>query len=150
MTAVDNHVVNGKLRVPYNNWFGALASAFFRELRDHQRLRGTRCPACNKVYMPPKSVCPDCLAQLTQWVDLPSTGTLLSYTIVHYDYGAYYQPQKAPYPLGIIRLDGADTGLCHLLGEVRPEGIRIGMRVEAVFKKERKGNILDIAYFRPA
>lgn len=150
MSGADVHVVGGKLRVPYNNWCGALASKFFTEMRDHRRLRGTRCPACNKVYMPPRSVCPGCLGQLDEWVELPVTGTLVSYTIVHYNYGAYYQPEKAPYPLGIVRLDGADTGLCHLLGEVRPEDIKIGMRLEAVFREERKGNILDIAYFRPA
>jgi len=56
----------------------------------------------------------------------------------------------APYPVGIIKLDGADTGMCHLLGEVVPEDIKIGMRVEAVFQEQRKGNILDIAYFKPA
>jgi uncharacterized OB-fold protein len=150
MAERDVHVVDGRLRVPYNNWFGALASSFFTELRDNKRIRGTRCSECAKVYMPPRSVCPDCLSQLDEWVDLPGTGTLVSYTIVRYTYGDYYQPDKAPYPLGIIELDGADTGLCHLLGEVRPEEIAIGMRVQAVFREERKGNILDIAYFKPA
>jgi uncharacterized OB-fold protein len=147
---VDNsHVVNGKLRVPYNNWYGALVSAFFIELRNQRRLRATRCSSCNKVYMPPRSLCPACLRQLHAWVDLPSTGTLVSYTIVHYNYGDYWQTEKAPYALGIIRLDGSDTGMCHFLGDVKFEEIRIGMKVEAVLRKECKGNIRDIAYFRP-
>ncbi len=35
------------------------------------------------------------------------------------------------------------------MGEVDPEQVQIGMRVEAVFKEEREGNIFDIRYFRP-
>jgi hypothetical protein len=53
----------------------------------------------------------------------------------------------------VIRLDGAsEGGFLHKLGDVRPEDVRIGLRVEAVWRpaEERTGSILDIAYFRPA
>ena len=42
-------------------------------------------------------------------------------------------------------------GILHLLGEVRPADVKIGMKVEAVWrpKRERKGAVTDIAYFRP-
>jgi uncharacterized OB-fold protein len=42
-------------------------------------------------------------------------------------------------------------GILHLLGEVRPEKVRIGMAVEAVWRSddERTGAITDIRYFRP-
>jgi uncharacterized OB-fold protein len=149
MAEQDVHVVEGRLRVPYNNWYGSFITAFFRELRDHKRLRGTRCRSCDKVHMPPRPICPKCFSRLDEWVDLPETGTLLTYTIVHSTYGKYYQPMEPPYPLGIIKLDGADTGMCHLLGEVSQEDISIGMRLLAVFREERRGNILDIAYFKP-
>jgi uncharacterized OB-fold protein len=56
---------------------------------------------------------------------------------------------KAPFAYALIKLDGADTGFLHVLGEVDPGKIREGMRVEAVFAEERKGSPLDIAYFRP-
>jgi uncharacterized OB-fold protein len=37
-----------------------------------------------------------------------------------------------------------------MLGEVDLDNIKIGMRVKAVFREdERKGNILDINYFKP-
>jgi uncharacterized OB-fold protein len=36
-----------------------------------------------------------------------------------------------------------------MLGEVDPEQLRVGMRVQAVFQKEREGSILDIKYFKP-
>lgn len=141
--------VEGRLFVPYRNWYGTKASRFFLELRDRKRLLATRCSRCDKVLMPPRSVCPDCFQELGDWVELPPRGTLITYTTVHYDYSDYYQPKKAPYSLGIVRLDGAHTGMCHFLGEVDPEEIHVGMRVEAVFRETREGNILDIAYFKP-
>ena len=49
----------------------------------------------------------------------------------------------------LINLDGANTGFLHLLGDVDPDSVKEGMRVEAVFAEERKGSPLDIAYFRP-
>jgi len=59
------------------------------------------------------------------------------------------QPHQPPYALGIIKLDGAGSGLVHLLGEIEPEDIRVGMRVQAVFREVREGNYLDIKYFKP-
>jgi len=39
--------------------------------------------------------------------------------------------------------------LIHRLGEVDPEEVYTDMPVEAVFREEREGSLLDIAYFRP-
>jgi uncharacterized OB-fold protein len=36
-----------------------------------------------------------------------------------------------------------------MLGEVDPEQLRVGMRVQAVFKEKREASILDIKYFKP-
>jgi len=58
-----------------------------------------------------------------------------------------------------IQLDGAATlesgpimgGIMHLLGEVDPQEVHIGMRVQAVWKapEDRAGAITDILYFKP-
>jgi hypothetical protein len=49
----------------------------------------------------------------------------------------------------VIRLDGADTGMAHFLDEVDFDKVHIGMRVRPVFAEQRRGNILDIKYFKP-
>ena len=51
----------------------------------------------------------------------------------------------------MISIDGSDGGFLHMLGEIKPDEVTIGMAVEAVWKPvgERTGSILDIAYFRP-
>jgi uncharacterized OB-fold protein len=62
------------------------------------------------------------------------------------------QPLDPPEIPAVIRLDGAsEGGFLHMLSEVAPDDVSIGMEVEAVWKPagERSGSILDIEYFRP-
>jgi hypothetical protein len=60
---------------------------------------------------------------------------------------------KEPEISAVIEIDGASPlhGIMHKLGEVDPEDVHIGMRVQAVWKPadEREGAITDILYFKP-
>ena len=49
----------------------------------------------------------------------------------------------------MIKLDGADTPITHLLDCGDVEQARIGMRVRAVFADEHTDNILEISHFEP-
>lgn len=148
MPQSEPFLVMGKIDMPYKYSVGRVGSKFLTELRDSKRILGMKCSTCNQVYVPPKSTCPKCFSRLDEWVEVGNQGTLLSYTIVRYR--GEIHPLELPFAYGIIQLDGADTGFVHLLGEVDLEAIRIGMRLEAVFREERSGSILDIKYFRPA
>ena len=126
---------------------GPVRSKFLLSLRDQQKILGTRCPACSWVYVPARSSCPKCFVNTEEGVKVSHEGVLESYTIV-------YKPEPihiadTPFALGIIKLDGADTGMVHRLGEIDFKKIRIGMRLRAVFNEERKGDIRDIKYFKP-
>ena len=136
------------IKVPYQWHAGEYATRFYTELRDNKKIWGTKCPECGKVSVPPKKTCPECFKQCFEWVELSDTGTLLTYTIVRYS-EPLIQPREPPYAYGIIKLDGADTGLVHLLGEVDLDKIKVGMRVKAVFNENPEGNYLDIKYFKP-
>jgi uncharacterized OB-fold protein len=140
-------VVRQDLQVPYRYSMGATTSKFFIEIRDHGKIMGIRCPACNVVYVPPRTTCGRCFSQLDEWVEVGDRGTLETYTRVHYSTPVH--PVPAPFYYGIIKLDGADTGLAHLVGGMKGQEPRIGMRLQAVFKEERQGNMLDISYFQP-
>ncbi|HXZ35163.1 MAG TPA: Zn-ribbon domain-containing OB-fold protein [Thermodesulfobacteriota bacterium] len=140
-------VVHQDLRVPYRYSMGAVPSKFFIEIRDHQKIMGIRCPSCDVVFIPPRSTCGRCFSQLHEWVEVGNQGTLETYTQVRYS--TPVQPAVAPFYYGIIKPDGADTGLAHMVGDLKGKEPRIGMRVQAVFKEERKGNMLDILYFKP-
>ena len=144
---LDVFVYHGKIYIPNIYTAGAVGSRFLIELRDNKKIMGTKCPACDLVYVPARSVCKYCFAQLDQFVEVSDRGTLQTYTVACQQNGV--GPVDPPIIYGIIQLDGASTGLVHMLGEVDLEELQVGMRVKAVFKEKRVGSILDIKYFKP-
>jgi uncharacterized OB-fold protein len=60
---------------------------------------------------------------------------------------------KEPEIPAVINIDGASLlhGIMHMLGEIDPKEVKIGMRVKAFWKpaEERQGSINDILYFKP-
>jgi uncharacterized OB-fold protein len=149
LEGMDVWVYHGQIDIPNTYSAGAVGSRFLIELRDNKKIMGTRCPACNRVYVPARSVCRDCFSELSEWVEVSHKGTLLTYTVACEPNPI--QPVPTPIVYGIVLLDGADTGFVHMLEEVDPEKLKAGTKVKAVFKskKERQGSILDIKYFKP-
>lgn len=145
---VKEIVFDGMISVPYSWTVGSTLSKWYVQLRDDGEIWANRCSSCGTVFVPPKMKCIYCYKDPTEWVKLPGTGTLETYTVVHYNEPAL-QPKKPPIIYGVIKMDGADTGMVHFVDKVDPDKVKVGMRMEAVIAKEREGNILDIKYFRP-
>jgi len=149
LEGMDVWVYHGQIYIPNTYSAGAVGSRFLIELRDNERIMGTRCPTCNLVYVPARSVCRDCFGKLSEWVEVSQKGTLLTYAVAYQPNPV--QPWEPPVAYGIVQLDGADTGFVHMLREVDPGQLKVGMKVKAVFKvkQERQASILDIKYFKP-
>jgi len=147
LEGMDVWIYHGQIYIPNRYSAGAVGSRFLIEIRDRKRIMGTRCSTCNRVYVPARSICKDCFGQLDELVEVSDKGTVLTYTVCNQPNPV--QPVETPLVYGIIQLDGADTGFVHMLGEVDPEQLRVGMRVQAVFKEQREASILDIKYFKP-
>ena len=141
---VEPLTLKGRIAVPYTWWVGDVGSRFLASLRDEQKILGSRCKACGTVFVPPRKNCGRCFVDIEEWVDVASEGVIEAHTIVHYSYPV--QPVKPPFAYALIRLDGADVGFLHLIKKDL-DRIENGLRVKAVFKKERTGSILDIDAF---
>lgn len=139
--------ISGEINIPYKWSAGLAGSRFFEELRDHKRIMGTKCPKCGRVMVPPRIFCEECFVDANEWVEVSSQGTLVTFGDSYLSTDG--KLMEKPWMLGIIRLDGSNGGLVHYISEATPEELEIGMKMEAVFKEEREGNILDIKYFRP-
>jgi hypothetical protein len=139
----------GEMPVESRYTVGLAGERFFREIKDNARFMGTSCESCGITYVPPRLYCERCFAKLDDWVEVEPTGTVHTYTVLHLALDG--SPLERPEILAFIKLDGSDGGIVHRLGEVDPNEVKIGMRVEAVFKPEaeREGSINDIRYFRP-
>ena len=140
-------ILESTLHLPYKYHAGPIATRFYDALEKDRKILGIRCGSCQKVYMPPRATCGTCFKEMEEWVELKDEGEVTNYTVVHYKEAIH--PLPAPFSYALIKLDGADTAFIHLLGEVEPNEVRIGMRVKACFAEESPGNILDIKYFRP-
>ena len=143
----DSFVVEGKLALPYQYFAGRTGSRWIIALRDENKIRGLRCERCAKVYVPPRSTCEHCGADISSnWVDLKGTGTVTGFTIIRY--AEPHQPLKPPYVLAQVQLDGADTSLTHIVKGVPLSKMRVGLKVKPVFAKKTTATILDIDHFR--
>jgi uncharacterized OB-fold protein len=124
-------------------------SAFYRGLAEG-RILGQRCPACHKVYVPPRSACPVDGVATTDEVELGHSGTVTTFCIVNVPFlGQRITP---PYVSAYVLLDGADIAFLHLILDCAADEVRMGMRVEAVWKprEEWVTSIENISHFRPS
>ncbi len=134
------------------SWASGIAiSRFLNELKN-KRIVGRKCDRCKRVLVPPRMFCEDCFRDNDEWVYAEDTGTINTFSIAYV--GTDASRLKEPVYIAVINIDGATEGMgfLHLLGEVGSEkGIKIGMKVQAVWKpdEERVGSILDIKYFKP-
>jgi uncharacterized OB-fold protein len=144
----DAFVVNGTFALPYNYFAGRVGSRWLVALRDEQKIYGVRHPKTGKVYVPPRQVDERDFTDLTaDWVEVGPEGTVTGFTIVRYP--EPYQPQPVPFGLALIKLDGADTSLTHVVRQQDLDRLRVGGRVRAVFAANRTASILDIGWFEP-
>ncbi len=146
----DIRYVYGEIPVNYAYTLGVAGERFFREIMEKGRFMGTRCQRCEYTYLPPRLYCERCFAGLDdQWVEVGSQGTVEAFTVAHVDLEG--QRLAEPQLLALIRLEGADGLLVHRLGQIEAEDVDIGLLVRAVFRprRQRKGSLLDIRYFKP-
>jgi uncharacterized protein len=138
------------IRLEYRYTPGEAASRFFREVTDNSRLVGQRCPECGKVYVPPRGVCPRDGVPTPEEVEVPGTGTVTIFCIVNLPFAG--QLVECPYVCASVLLDGADSELFHLIQEVDPAEVRMGMRVEPVWVEagDEAAGLARIKYFRPS
>ena len=138
----------GPLRMDYTYVAGAGRSLFLRGLAE-RRMLARRCPGCAQVYLPSPEFCSRCLLPVGAPFELDGRGVVSTFCVVNFPFpGQVYEP---PYVVAHIRPDGADTELMHLVREVAPERVRIGLRVEPVWVAdgELDASMTSIRYYRP-
>jgi uncharacterized OB-fold protein len=123
-------------------------SIFLRALRNGTLL-GARSGENGKVYFPPREADPATGSELDQFIELPDRGTVTTFAIINIPFAG--QRIKPPYVVAYVLLDGADIPFLHMVTGIDAADVRMGMRVEAVWKprEERDFGIDNIDYFRP-
>jgi uncharacterized OB-fold protein len=130
-----------KLRAPsaWNHFIDGMAAG---------QIRGTRCPTCGKVYVPPRAACPADGSPIAEWVDLPDTGLLTTFAVNNLPAAGV---PEVPFVCGYVLLDGADIAMLVLVSGVPWQEVRMGMRVRAEWapEAERTRSVRNLRWFSP-
>lgn len=99
------------------------ATAFNAFLAEH-KLMGSRCKDCEKIYLPPRPLCPETYSTDMEWVELSGKGKLVGFTSI--SIGPAFMQQSGfdrnnPYVTGVVELE---------------EGVRISALIVGVDAKK--------------
>lgn len=142
--------VRGRPRMTYT-WDAGVAIGRYLEGLKAGKITGAACDGCGRRMVPPRAFCSTCFRPVDRWIELRDTGTVNTFSLsyVTWDVRKLEEPQIP----AVIEIDGTEpsSGILHLIEEVDPKEVKIGMRVQAVWKppEEREGAITDIRFFKP-
>lgn len=136
------------IRLEYRYTPGTASSQFLRSIKEG-KLRGRRCPSCQKVYVPPRGGCPMCGVEFGEEVAVKDTGTMVTFAVVNVNFAN--RVVDLPYVTAEVAFDGSDTTTMVLLKGVAPEDARMGMRVKAhwIPESEWDFSLANIDYVEP-
>jgi hypothetical protein len=112
-----------------------------------KKLMGNSCGDCKALMVPPRLVCIQCRGKRLDWVQFSGKGSLETFTVIHVP--PTFLKEKAPYAVGIVKLEEGPMVTARLLGvdAQNPEKIKLGMSMVADYIEENGRTILA---FKPA
>ncbi len=122
---------------------------FFNEIRDNEKLLGTRCTKCGFGFFPPRLNCHKCYAPC-DWLELSGKGKIVAGTICRFGVSKF--TDSLPITIAFIKMDEMDMAIRHTIimedKDCTLENLKKGTRVRVKFnpKKIREGKITDF-YF---
>lgn len=120
-----------------------MQSAFLTGLRERMVLGIVR--SDGTVLVPPVEYDPDTADELTELVEVGEVGTVSTWAWEPRP--DERQPLDGPFAWAMVKLDGADTPMLHVVDAGSPDAISTGSRVRIRWADEREGAITDIACF---
>jgi uncharacterized OB-fold protein len=111
-------------------WVSEHSLPWWQAAAEH-RLVVQTCTECGVTRHPPAPRCWSCRSSAHEWVDLPGTGTVYTFTIVHQ---SFIPGLEVPHVVAAVELD--DSGNARLVSniiECEPSSVTIGMKVAAVW-----------------
>lgn len=134
----------------------AIAEGLFSWPAENPALLASRCQQCGIATFPVAKSCLSCSSQDMQVEQLPSRGTLWSWTVQRFMPKTPYNSNETmetfkPYGVGYVELPGG-VRVEGRLTESDPEKLRIGMGMEVVFetfRTEDNGDEVVSFFFKP-
>ena len=135
------------VQFPYKHSTGEVTGRFLAGLKEQKTIWGRRVSQ-QGVVVPPQAFSEIDAKEGGEWVAVSNTGTVTAVAEVGQPVEGLH-PSQSPFAFVLVKLDGADTALAHVVTE-NLDQLKVGSRVEAVWADDDKrvGTIRDIACFR--
>jgi uncharacterized protein len=135
------------MEFPYKHSTGPIIGRFLAGLKEQKRIWGQRV-AGQGVVVPPTGYSEVNGSAGGEWVEVQDTGVVTAVAVVHHPIDRLH-PASAPFAFVLVRLDGADTAMAHVVKD-QIDKVKIGSRVRAVWAPDdrRQGSIRDIDCFQ--
>ncbi|HVM94995.1 MAG TPA: OB-fold domain-containing protein [Candidatus Acidoferrales bacterium] len=136
-----------KMEFPYKHSTGPTVGRFYAGLKEQKKIWGQRVSG-QGVVVPPLGYSEIDASEGGDWVEVSDSGTLTAVAMVHHPLEDLH-PSTKPFAFVLVKLDGADTALPHIVTE-NPEKAKVGARVQAVWAADdqRTGTLRDIVTLR--
>ncbi len=121
----------------------------FWDAAKKDKLVAPKCTKCGTFRLPPVPFCFNCQNRAVEWVELPGTGTVYSFTIVRHPLSPMLA-EATPYASGIIELDGTQGAGARMIVNIIDcdvDKLQIGDKVEIVW--EHINEEMSVPRFRP-
>jgi uncharacterized OB-fold protein len=134
------------IEFPYKHSTGEVIGRFLAGLKEQKKIWGRRVSR-QGVVVPPISYSEIDARAGGEWVEVADEGIVTAVAEVR-EPVANLHPFTEPFAFVLVKLDGADTALAHVVTDGL-DRLRVGSRVKAVWAPdgERTGTIRDIARF---
>ncbi len=135
------------MEFPYKHSTGPVVGRFLAGLKEQKKIWGQR-TAGQGVVVPPTGYSEIDGSTAGEWVEVKDSGTITAVAVVYHPIEGLH-PASSPFAFVLVRLDGADTALPHIVTD-HIERLKVGSRVQAVWAPDDKrcGSLRDIACFR--
>ena len=112
-------------------------NAFVDHLEDN-KVMGTRCPACDLSFFPPRGDCYQCQSSDLEWFEVAGTGKLVTYS--QWKFGPIGLEDDLPYSIAL--LDYGDYKVFGRIADDLPlEEVKIGMSMKTVANTLSNGQL---------
>lgn len=101
-------------------------SQFFANLRQGS-LTTTKCKKCGKLSWPPRIMCPDCLSNELEWVDLGTEGELYAFTEMRVGAPLGFV-EDVPFCIGIVKI--GDLLISARIDNAKYDELKIGEKLQ--------------------
>jgi uncharacterized protein len=105
----------------------------FWDAAQQERLIAPRCTACGTFRLPPRRFCARCRHQAIEWLELPGTGTLYTFTIIRHP----LRPEMrdfVPYIPAVVAPDGAEGArFISNVVDTEPQDVVVGMALRVIW-----------------